>query len=142
MNSVRHTGIVVSDLDAAVRFWTEGLGFQEEVRGDEVGPVIDAVLGLESVDVTTVKLVAPGGGRIELLHFRSHRSTECWEGDETTTGLTHIALTVDDIEETCRAIEGLGAVVRTVQTSPDGNVRLTYCRGPEGLLLELVQERG
>lgn len=140
MIAVRHTGIVVSDLDAAVRFWTEGLGFREEVRAEEAGPVIDAVLGLESVDVTTVKLVAPGGGRVELLHFRSHGSAGSWGGDETTTGLTHVAITVDDIDETCRTIEGLGAVVRPIQTSPDGRVRLTYCRGPEGLLLELVEE--
>lgn len=140
MTAVRHTGIVVSDLDEAVRFWTEGLGFREEVRADEQGPVIDAVLGLESADVTTVKLAAPDGGWVELLHFRSHGSTSCWNGNETTTGLTHVALTVSDIDTTCRRLERFGAVVRPIQASPDGRVRLTYCRGPEGLLLELVEE--
>lgn len=142
MTSVRHTGIVVSDLDAALRFWCHGLGFTEDRRSEESGPVIDGVLGLDAVDVTTVKLVAPGGGMVELLRFRSHPDVAEWQGTPCSTGLTHIALTVADIDQVCRRLADLGAEVRPVVASPDGRVRLTYCRGPEGLLVELVEEVG
>ena len=140
MTAVRHTGIVVADLDSAVRFWSEGFGFSEEVRADESGPVIDAILGLDGVDLTTVKMVAPDGGRIELLRFGSHPSSGQWTGSEISTGPTHVALTVSDLDAVCQRITELGAEVRPVQQSLDGRVRLTYCRGPEGLLLELVEE--
>ena len=116
-------------------------GLSGHSDGDAIAhAVIDAILGLDGVDVTTVKMVAPDGGRIELLRFGSHPSSRQWTGSETSTGPTHVALTVSDLDAVCQRITELGAEVRPVQQSLDGRVRLTYCRGPEGLLLELVEE--
>lgn len=138
---VRHTGIVVTDMDRAIGFWTEALGFEVKVRMDEAGPHIDAMMGLDDVRVTTAKLRAPDDSLIELLQFHSHPDAKAWSGTSKSTGLTHVALTVADIDETCAAVEAFGgSMVAPPQASPDGNVRVTYCRGPEGLLLEVVQE--
>ena len=138
---IRHTGIVVSDLDRALQFWTDVLGFEAKIRIDEAGPHIDAMMGLEDVRVTTAKLRAPDDSMVELLQFRSHPDAPTWTGSAKTTGLTHIALTVNDIDEVCARVEAFGgSLVAQPQSSPDGNVRVTYCRGPEGLLIELVQE--
>ena len=138
---IRHTGIVVADLDEALRFWTEVLGFEVKVRMDEAGQHIDAMMGLRDVRVTTAKLRAPDESMVELLQFHSHPGASAWSGDARTTGLTHVALTVADIDEVCAKVEAFGgSLVAPPQVSPDGNVRVTYCRGPEGLLLEVVEE--
>ena len=140
MTAIRHTGIVVADLNHVLGFWCGVLGFQVKRQMDEAGADLDAVLGLLDVRVTTVKLEAPGGGLLELLCFHSHPDSPEWSGTPSSTGLTHVALTVDDIEAVCKRAEEYGCEPGPRFRSPDGRVIMTYCRGPEGVLLELVEE--
>lgn len=142
---LRHVGIVVSDLPKMQRFWTEVMGFQEHLSLDESGPFIDNLLNLNDVDLRTVKLVGSDGQMIELLDFKSHRDTETWDGHVHKTGLTHLAFTVVDLTSLVKRLEKNGAKpINQPQLSPDGNAIVVYVRGPEGLLLELVepQKRG
>ncbi len=137
---IRHTGLVVADLDAALRFWCEVLGFTVARRMDESGPHIDAMMGLKDVRLTTAKLAAPDGNLIELLHFHTHPDQSAWTGTPYSTGFTHIALTVDDLDAACQRLAEEGVTFNAPpQTSPDGYAKVTYCRGPEGVLLELVE---
>lgn len=140
ITAIRHTGLVVTDLDQALRFWCDLLGFRVAKRMDESGPHLDAMMGLEQVRVTTVKLSAPDGNLVELLRFHSHPDAPAWEGKPCSTGFTHIALTVQDLDA---AYEKLGAAGvhfnAPPQRSPDGYAKVCYCRGPEGVLLELVE---
>ncbi len=69
---IRHTGLVVADLDKALHFWCDLLGFKVAKQMEESGPHLDAMMGLKDVRVTTAKLAAPDGNLIELLHFHSH----------------------------------------------------------------------
>lgn len=139
--NIRHVGLVVADLDGALRFWCDALGFSVAKRMDESGAHIDAMMGLEDVQVTTVKLAAPDGNLLELLHFHSHPDEPTWNGMPYSTGFTHIALTVVDLNALCRRLHDIGvSFAAPPQLSPDGKVKLTYVRGPEGVLLELVQE--
>ena len=140
--TLRHTGLVVVDLDRAVEFWCSALGFKVWRRMEESGRTLDSVMGLEGVLVTTVKLIDPNGGLLELLHFHSHPDIPEWTGVPFSTGLTHIALTVDDVEAVCKKVVDLGGSHHPVGISSDGRVKMTVCRGPEGLLLELVGENG
>ncbi len=136
----RHTGIVVRDLEAAISFWRDTLGFRVMNRMDESGSYIDAMMGLTDVSVTTVKLAAPDGNLVELLHFRSHLERSSWMGTPYSTGLTHLAFTVDDIDSECTRLAAAGVTFWSPpQTSPDGSVKVPCCSGPEGLLLELVE---
>lgn len=77
INEIRHTGVVVADLAGALRFWRDVLGFRIARQMDESGPHIDAMMGLRDVRVTTVKMTAPGGGMIELLHFQQPPRPSC-----------------------------------------------------------------
>lgn len=142
INSVRHVGIVVSDLDKSKRFWEEVLGFSVYVKLEESGPFIDNVLGLKDVDLTSVKLKADDGCMIELLHFHSHSDKLKWNGTPFSTGITHIALNVDDIDLACEKLLAAGAKIpKKPQTSADGKVKVTYASAPDGVLIELVEER-
>lgn len=140
ITQIRHTGLVVADLDCALSFWCELLGFRIAKSMEESGPHIDAMMGLQDVRVTTVKLAAPDGNLIELLHFHSHPDRPAWSGTPCSTGFTHVALTVDDLDAVCQKLAGAGVTFNAPpQHSPDGYAKVTYCRGPEGVLLELVE---
>jgi catechol 2,3-dioxygenase-like lactoylglutathione lyase family enzyme len=140
ITEIRHTGLVVADLERALRFWRDLLGFRVVKQLEESGPHIDAMLGLRDVKLTTVKLAAPDKGLIELLQFHSHPDRPSWNGKPYSTGLTHIALTVDDLDGVHRELADAGVkFLAPPQRSPDGIVKVTYCRGPEDLLLELVE---
>jgi catechol 2,3-dioxygenase-like lactoylglutathione lyase family enzyme len=140
IKQIRHTGLVVTDLGLALSFWKDLLGFNIDKQMDESGPHIDAMMGLKNVEVTTVKLSAPEGGVIELLHFKSHPDTKKWHGKPYSTGFTHIALSVKNLDECHQKLSDSGYVFpATPQYSPDGAVKVIYCQGPEGVLLELVE---
>ena len=100
ITSLRHVGLVVNDLEAALKFWCGAMGFVVTRQMEEFGPHIDAMMGLQDVRVTTSKLSAPDGNILELLSFHSHPDKTHWAGQPYSTGLTHIALTVSDLNET------------------------------------------
>jgi catechol 2,3-dioxygenase-like lactoylglutathione lyase family enzyme len=140
ITAIRHVGLVVNDLEMALGFWCETIGFVVLRRMEEAGPHIDAMMGLKDVRVTTVKLSAPDGNLLELLCFHSHPDKPRWTGTPFSTGLTHIALTVNELDETCLRLKGVGVkFFAEPQISPDGSAKVTYAAGPEGVLLELVE---
>jgi catechol 2,3-dioxygenase-like lactoylglutathione lyase family enzyme len=141
VNKIRHIGIVVTNLKGALHFWCDLLGFKIEKQMEEHGPHLDAVMGLTNVRVTTIKMRDPAGMLIELLYFQSHSDKPLWQGKAFSTGLTHIALTVYDLEDIYKRLSKDGFFFHAPpHKSPDGKVKMTYCKGYEGVLLELVEE--
>ena len=138
--NVRHTGIVVTDLEASLRFYRDRLGFRETKRLDESGAYIDNMLAINGAQVTTVKLAAPDGNLIELLHFRTHPRPRPSPPEACSIGLTHIAFTVDDLDRMHSDLTAAGVRFNAPpQLSPDGYAKVTFCRDPDGTLIELVQ---
>ena len=137
---VRHTGIVVHDVEGALNFWTNLLGAKILVDQIEEGEFISQLLGIENVSVRTVKLDAGDGTVVELLSFGSHQNETTWTGKPYSTGITHIALNVSDIEKLTLNLEGAGySQLNPYNVDPSGKVKVAYLRGYEGILLELVQ---
>ena len=141
IQAIRHVGLVVSDLEKALYFWCDVMGFLISRQMEEEGPQIDAMMGLTDVKLTTVKLMAPEGGQIlELLKFHSHPSKNFWGGMPYTTGFTHIAVTVDNMDETYKRLKNAGVTFPSdAQVSADGLVKVIYATGPENVLIELVE---
>ena len=79
---------------------------------------------------------------IELIKFNSHNSvSQAWHGNQFSLGLTHIAVTVENINYFFEYIKSVyGDFGTTICKSDDGNVKMAYVKGPEGLLIELVEE--
>jgi catechol 2,3-dioxygenase-like lactoylglutathione lyase family enzyme len=141
IKGVRHTGIVVNDIENAIKFWVNLLGFKVIIDQIEEGEFIDKLLGLDNVSVRTVKLAAQDGSLVELLHFKSHKSFPTWDGNPYKTGLTHIAFNVADISNVVSILEHNGyAQVNRYQKSLSGKALVCYVKGFEGLLLELVEQ--
>jgi catechol 2,3-dioxygenase-like lactoylglutathione lyase family enzyme len=144
ITQIRHTGITVQNLEKCLNFFVDKLGFQIVKRMDESGDYIDAMHNLSGVVVTTVKIEAHDGNIIELLKFKSHKveDDESWSGKIYSTGLTHLAFTVRDLNKTYEDLKNKGVKFNAPpQYSPDGYAKVTFCRGPEGLFLELVEVR-
>ena len=138
---IRHTGLVVSNLEGALFFWRDLLGFKIERQMEESGPDIDAIMGLKDVRVTTVKMIASKGGMIELLYFHSHPDIPMWLGSPYSTGFTHIALTVKNLNDIYKKLNSAGFKFMALpQYSKDRMVKVIYCRGPEGVLIEFVEK--
>ena len=141
INGVRHTGIVVNDIEKAIKFWVNLLGFKVVIDQIEEGEFIDKLLGLNNVSVRTIKLSAQDGSVIELLYFLSHQSLPTWDGNPYKTGLTHIAFNVKDISTIVSILEQNGySQVNRYQKSLNGDVLVCYVKAFEGLLIELVEQ--
>ena len=140
ITEIRHTGIVVQDLNSVINFFTKLLGFKIKKKMNEKGSYVDNILGLKNVNIITVKIEAPNGNLIELLKFKNFKSKKNWNGKIYSTGLTHISMTVKNLEKTYRfLIKKKIKFNAPPQLSPDKYAKVTFCKGPEGLLIELVE---
>lgn len=141
IKSIRHTGIVVRDLERASNFY-RAIGFIDSNKAIEEGNFIDQVTGLKHTKLEWVKLEAPDGCLLELLHYHSHlESKEVTNQKSNKLGCSHLAFTVDDTKSACDKIRKAGGTVASLPaTAPNGKAKVVYCHDPEGVLMEIVEE--
>jgi lactoylglutathione lyase len=117
-----HTMIRVRDLDAAVRFFCQGLGLREMRRRDsERGRFTLVFLGLDpDADSPQIEL------------------TYNWDQAEPYTvgrNFGHVAYEVDDIYAACQRMIDLGYVI----SRPPRDVHMAFVRSPDQISVELLQ---
>ena len=141
ITKTRHTGLVVKNLNKSIEFY-EHLGLKLWKREIETGSFISKVVGLKKVIIETAKLKIPDGSLMELLEYKSHPSIKkIAYYPSNNHGCSHMAFTVDNIEETSKKIFKMGgAVVNEPAISQNGSVKVMYCYDLEGILIELVEE--
>jgi len=124
-----HTMIRVRDLQAALKFYRDGLGMKVLSRFDsEQGRFTLMFLSFTDFD---------GGAAIELTHN--------WDvADEYThgSGYGHVSIGAPDIAALCDRLEDHGGVVtlRPKQMVPGGPA-LAFIKDPDGYAVELIQTR-
>jgi len=140
IKAVRHTGVVVRDLEKSVEFYCV-LGFVEDNRAIEEGSFIDTVVGLQNVKLEWVKLKAPDGYLLELLQYHSHPEQKSIVKQKSNQlGCSHLAFSVDDIDTVCEKIEKIdGSIVSPPALTNDKKVKVAYCHDNEGNLMEIVE---
>ncbi len=145
MKNLRHVGIVVSDLEKSLHFYRDLLGLKIIKMMDESGEYIDNMSALKNVKVTTVKMAAgdgnlEDGNLIELLHYQSHPRKRDNRAEICDIGVSHVAFTVDDLEYEYERLKKHNVVFNAPpQLSPDGYAKVTFCKDPDGSLIELVE---
>jgi len=141
IKNVRHTGLVVRDIDRALEFYS-ALGFTLWNRDTEKGSFIEQVTGIPDVRLEWAKLKGHDGFLLELLQYHSHpQQAPCEPAPSNQLGCSHLSFTVIDIEAVCHRVVQLGGtVVNKPATSPSGKVRVAYCHDLDGILIELVEE--
>jgi catechol 2,3-dioxygenase-like lactoylglutathione lyase family enzyme len=135
-----HLGLCVADLERSLRFYIDGMGFEEIGRMFTDEPDSGKILEVDGAAVELVYLTRDGF-RIELIDFRS-------PGVETTeprrpvnrVGLTHLAFRVDDLDAWCERIRGAGGTVldHTASRFATGN-RGIMVVDPDGTRVELIE---
>lgn len=139
IKNIRHTGIVVDNLDSSLFFYCDILGFKITKRMDESGKYIDAMSSLNGIKVTTIKMAAPCGQLIELLKFHSHPEKQKPKSINDI-GIAHIAFEVEDLDTEYNRLKGEGVRFNSSpQLSSDGYAKVAFCKAPEGTFIELVE---
>ena len=141
IKNIRHTGVVVQDIDKAIRFY-EGLGFFTWKREIENGSYIDNIVGLKNAKIEIAKLKSPCGGLLELLQYHSHPvENKIKNQPSNQLGCSHIAFTVKSIVDATQYIQDSGGSIVNLPETPAGDkVRVAYCYDTEGVLMEVVEE--
>lgn len=140
MKNIRHTGIVVTDLEESLCFFRDLLGFKIVKQMEESGGFIDKITGLEDAKVTTVKMAADDGNLIELLYYHSHPRKLNNNNEICRIGVTHIAFSVDNLDAEYKRLLEAGVEFNSPpQLSPDGYAKVAFCKGPDEVFIELVE---
>ena len=140
IKSIRHTGIVVRDLEKAASFY-KSLGFVDFTQATEEGRFIDQVTGLINTKLEWIKLKAPDGYLLELLQYHSDLEYEKVSQQKSNKlGCSHMAFSVDNIDQTCKLIKEMGGSIVNPPALTDNNkVKVAYCHDIEGVLMEIVE---
>jgi len=117
-----HTMIRVRDLDAALRFFCEGLGLREVRRKDH-----------EAGRFTLVFLAAAESPDAEIELTHNWGSTEDY-GSARNFG--HLAFRVDDIYAACARLQGMGVTINR----PPRDGHMAFVRSPDLISVELLQK--
>ncbi len=140
MLKIRHTGIYVNNLENMKDFYCKNFGMNEAVHAFEKGNYIDTVLGLVNTRLELYKLKFEDGTMLELIHREEEKPTEI-RGNIYDVGCMHLAITVDNVEQTVKILQKSGVTfLSRPMVSDSGNAKVCFCRDPEGNYLELVEE--
>jgi len=142
MKTIRHFGIVASNIEKSLHFYRDLLGLKIQRDMLEEGEFIDAILGLRGAKVRTVKMAAENGDTlVELLEYQSHKGKKREDYEIFDLGASHVAFTVHDVAEEYQKLKEQGiSFTCEPQVSPDGKAKVTFCYDPDGVPVELVQE--
>lgn len=140
MLKIRHTGIYVNNLENMKNFYTQNFGMKVAVHAFEKGNYIDTVLGLKNIRLELYKLKFEDGTTIELIRREEEKQTEI-RGNVYNIGCMHLAITVDNIDQTVKILQESGTkFLSEPMVSDDGKAKVCFCKDPEGNYLELVEE--
>jgi lactoylglutathione lyase len=150
VRSVFHTGFVVADLDASLRFYCDGLGLVLRHRQVQHNAYTATLVGYPgaAIEIAQLKFAdgepPPSGHVLELICYE-HPPSAGADLERSTLGSGHLAFVVDDIFKTAEVLERLGArfinsPVRITEGINAGGWA-AYLHDPDGVTLELVQPR-
>jgi len=142
-------GLVVSDLDEAVKFYTEAIGFQVSGEFQVAGKYAKDV-GLTNGDTLSIKVLTLGKGEgatklkiMEAPKSDDHGKTSDNRFINSELGFSYLTLAVKSTEVAMARLKKAG--ISTVAQSPlplpkelNPDISLTIVRDPDGNLVELV----
>ncbi|WP_203666974.1 VOC family protein [Cellulomonas pakistanensis] len=137
---MENVAIAVRDLEATVAFFTD-LGLTVLGRDEVSGEWAETAVGLDGNHVRLAMLQTPDGhGRLELFEYLHPAAIETEPTQPNEIGMHRVAFSVDDLDEALAIAARHGChPLRGVATYQDV-YRLTYVRGPSGIIVMLAQE--
>src|SRR3954469_14136498 len=137
---LENVGIAVQDIEAAIAFFTD-LGLTVLGRDTVSGEWADTAVGLDANHAKIAMLQTPdGNGRLELFEYIRPDAIETSPTLPNEIGMHRVAFSVDDLDAALAIAGKQGHYpLRGVATYADID-KLTYLRGPSGILVMFAQE--
>lgn len=135
-----NVGIAVRDLEATIAFFTD-LGLEVVGRDTVSGEWTDTAVGLDGNHANIAMLQTPDDqGRLELFEYLHPDAIETEPTLPNEIGMHRVAFQVDDIDAALEVAATHGChPLRGVANYRD-IYKLTYLRGPSGILVMLAQD--
>ena len=142
MKNIRHFGLVVTNMEKALEFYHDLLGLHIQGKTVENGDFISTLLDGKNVELKTIKLSADDNStRLELLEFNNPKISTTKKITLFEPGFTHISLTVKNLETLYSHLRKSGIEFNCSPTiSPNGTLKVGFCKDFEGNYLELTEE--
>jgi lactoylglutathione lyase len=121
MTGLAHIGVIVKDIDASIKFYSDALGFELTAR--------------QSMETAQLAFLNAGSCRIELVQTAAYAPRSAGVVD-------HIAIEVEDIETlVCKLIEKGIVFLSDINTTNEllGGIKNVFFTGPDGERLEFFE---
>ncbi|SNZ15783.1 Catechol 2,3-dioxygenase [Terribacillus aidingensis] len=145
MAAITHIGLTVSDLNAAVNFYKEVLGFRI-IAGPfdmkpEAGDMTQDLQGEQVKHIRNVHMSAANQVGIELFEFIEPKTNGKTERHPWDPGMFHLCVVAEDgdVHRLAKKIEKTGGKVISQfwPLNEDSNYYLVYCQDPFGNIIEV-----
>jgi catechol 2,3-dioxygenase-like lactoylglutathione lyase family enzyme len=135
-----HLGLCVSDLDASLRFYCDGLGFTPagtfELSSSELEG-LDGSLEVDGPATLTSQFITLADLKIELLAFRDPAPQGQPSMARNQRGLTHLSFLVDDVDVASQRLTRFGGTIVDGTRSKPG-IDIVFLADPDGVRVELM----
>jgi glyoxylase I family protein len=137
---LENVAIAVRDLEETIALFTD-LGLTVVGRATVSGEWTDTAVGLDGNHAKIAMLQTPdGNGRLELFEYIHPDAIETNPTLPNEIGMHRVAFSVDDIDEALEIAARHGCHPLRGVATYGGVYKLTYLRGPSGIIFMLAQE--
>jgi glyoxylase I family protein len=137
---LENVGIAVRDIEEAIAFFTD-LGLTVLGRDTVSGEWADTAVGLDGNHAKIAMLQTPDGqGTLELFEYIHPDAIETEPTLPNEIGMHRVAFSVDDIDEALAIAARHGCHPLRGVANYEDVYKLTYVRGPSGIIVMLAQE--
>lgn len=142
---ILHGGITVSDMDASLAFYRDGLGLPLQVDAIRDTPYLHETLAVPFTEIRYVLLAIPGasGSFVELLEYRGIERMPA-AARPCDPGSGHLCLQVRDAVAAHGRMTSLGYRARSVgavdiDSGVNAGGKIVYFADPDGFWVELLE---
>jgi methylmalonyl-CoA/ethylmalonyl-CoA epimerase len=127
---IDHVGIMVADLDAALRFYRETFGLEPgPIQTHEQPPIRRCCLKVGDAELELIEARDP---EQTMMQFLPHRAP----------GLYHLGLRVEDVDAAAAALDERGVpLVGGIREGADMRIQYLHPDAAQGVLIELVTRK-
>ena len=146
ITGLAHTALHVADVDAAVAWYREVLGFTVlsppyTMEGDAITRDMGELLPAPVVVKAAIIGIDDGSDRvIEVIEYPAVRTGEPAQAGVTQLGFTHVALLCDDVVATRSELEGKGVRFLVAEVADVAGLRTTWFADPWENVFILVEK--
>lgn len=138
-DGVFQVGVLVSDVDEALRLFRDTLGMKVVFEARNQVKKNDGLSGVENQTMHVLMLHGEGGVDLEIHQYVSPKAQPKEPMNHNDIGSMHFMLRVSDMEKVVEKVTELGYRMMTpiVASEKIPGFKYAYFRGPDGMMVEL-----